>query len=179
MITLTSPAFEFLRKHKQVSEETESLVMKRLKGKITQDELFTVFERGITGEFGKVYSLDPQTLIGWVQAHQKQKTTSRDYMNSGLVSISEPHFDFNNDDWMKEANKCLTAFLNGVSEQYFHPSVYDRMMLDGKIELNASMKYVQQKEGEFKGVVEAKQKVLRDIFLTYKSKGWNQVYFIR
>lgn len=168
---VSNTAFEFLRQHKKVEPETEALVLKRVSGKITTSDLLTCFEKGITGEFGKVYSLDPQTLIGWVTQFLRSKTSSKNYLETGLLPPDKPFFDLGNDDWMKEANKCLTSFLNGVSESYFHPNVYDRMMLDGKIELNACMKY-----GD--NVIEAKQKVLRDVFLTYKSKGWSRIYFV-
>lgn len=182
MISTTNPAFEFLRKHKPVSDETETLVMKKTLGRITQSELFTVFENGISGQYGKVYSLDPQTLLSWVEAYKRGKNSSKSYMESGLVNPSvgmcHPDYPGGLDDWHKEANKCLTSFLNGVSESHFHPHVYDRMMLDGKIKINDCLKYL-EKEYEEKDVTAAKQKVLRDVFLSYKSNGWTQVYFIK
>jgi hypothetical protein len=169
-------AFEFLRQYKQVSPETEELVLKRAKNISTVD-LVKIFENGISGQYGKVYSCDPQTLLGWIEASHKSRNASGAYLDKGLlpatVKITDREYLSSVDDWCKEANKCLTSFLNGVSESYFHPHVYDRMMLDGKISLNACMKYV---TGD--NVDEAKQRVLRDVFLTYKSKGWNQVYFV-
>ena len=175
---ILNAAFEFLRRHKQVSHETETLVMKRISGKVTSSELLEIFEKGITGEFGKVYSLDPQTLIGWVEAANRSKNSSQGYMSQGLLDPDKKYFEFGNDDWMREANKCLTSFLNGVSESQFHPHVYDRMMLDGKIEMNSCVKHLPEEYME-PDVITAKQTVLRSVFLTYKSNGWNQVYFIK
>lgn len=174
---ITNPAFEFLRKHKQVSEETETLVMKKVRGRVTQDELFTVFENGITGQYGKIYSLDPQTLMTWVETYSKGKNSSKNYLSTGLEPVTTPTWE--NIEWDKEANKCFTAFLNGVSETYFHPAVYDRMMLDGKIKINAYIKYFTETGNHPYDVQTAKQKILRDTFWGYKSTGWTFVYFIK
>lgn len=174
---MNNQAFEFLRQHKNVSTETEELVLERVNGRVSTVEMVKIFKDGISGQYGKVYSCDPQTLLGWIEASQKAKNSSGAYLDKGLlppsVSLVDKEYLSSVDDWCKEANKCFTSFLNGVSESYFHPHVYDRMMLDGKIQLNTCMKYV---KGD--NVTEAKQKVLRDVFLTYKSNGWNRVYFV-
>lgn len=176
MIRQINPAFEFLRKHKQVTDETEALVMKRVKGRLSSSELFSVFENGITGQYGKVYSLDAQTLVGWVAEFLRGKESPKNYLSSGLLPVDYPTWEVV--DWDKEANKCFTAFLNGVSEANFNPGVYDRMMVDGKIKLNAYMEFFTDSGDTAKQVIAAKQRVLRNVFLTYKSNGWTTVYFI-
>lgn len=183
MTTLSiNPAFEFLKRHKEVSEETQELVMKKIKGKISQSELITAFENGISGQYGKVYKADAQTLIGWVEAFQKGKNAVNSYLESGLVNPDEKvtgrNYPGNVTEWMKEANKALVSFLNGVSENHFHPHIYDRLLLDGKIRLNQYSKYFVATDNVDEDVKRAKQKVLRDVFLTYKSNGWSHVYFI-
>lgn len=167
-------AFDYLRQFKEVDPETERLVKKKTYG-IPESQLLDIFERGISGDFGKVYKCDPQTILGWVADWRKGQDRKENYLSTGLLDPSKKHFDLKNEDWMREANKCFTAFLSGTSEQAFHPGVYDRMMLDGKIQLNACMKYL-GKGYQDSEVISAKQKVLRDVFLTYKSNGWSKVY---
>lgn len=180
-----NPAFDYLRGFKDCSPDVEELVMKTVKRKfptVSIGELKQVFEKGLAGEFGKVYKADPDVLVGWVTASQRAKNTSGNYLSTGLVlptvSMTHPDYPAGLEDWHKEANKCLTAFLNGVSEVNFHPHVYDRMMIDGKISLNACAKYL-GKDPEDIEVTEAKQKILRDTFIGYKSQGWATVYFIK
>ncbi len=75
--------------------------------------------------------------------------------------------------WNKEVNKGYTAFLNGVSTKEMHPHIYDRLMVDGKIQLNAYLKYYKDK------VDEAKQMILHDYFQEQKKKGFTYIYFIK
>lgn len=169
----TNPAFELLRRHKEVKHETESLVLKLSRGKVTNDELLAIFENGIAGQYGKIYSLDPQTLMSWVNAYIKTKNSDKNYLHTGLTPLSTPSYE--TIEWDKEANKCFAAFVSGVNESQFHPAVYDRMMCDGKIPINSCMDYMS------KGfdVVKAKQNVLRETFLNYKQHGYTCVYFIK
>lgn len=176
MIAVSNTAFEFLRQHKDVSEEIEKFVMKRVGGRLSSKEMLNAFENGISGEYGKIYSLDAQTLLGWIGKYQAAKQSSTHYLETGLLSVSHPIWD--NIEWEKEANKCFTAFLNGVSESNFNIGVYDRMMIDGKIELNAYMEFFQETGNEAADVIRAKQAVLRKVFKEYKSKGWVSVYMI-
>lgn len=180
-----NPAFDYLRGFKECSSDVEDLVMKTVKRKfpaVSIGELKQVFEKGLAGEYGKVYKADPDVLVGWVSASQRSKNTAQNYLSTGLVQpsvgMTHPDYPLTMEDWEKEANKCLTSFLNGVSEQYFHPHVYDRMMLDGKIELGECIKHL-GKEYTDQDVTRAKQMVLRDKFLSYKSSGWTQVYLIK
>jgi hypothetical protein len=174
---MNNPAFDFLRTHKKVSEETESLVMKKT-GDLRSNELLTIFEKGISGEYGKIYSLDPATLLGWVKEYRsknKSGTTS-----DALLNVHEKYFEITANEWRREINRCYTAFLNGVSEYNFNPGTYDKLMLDGHIELNACMKYIErQPTGDYDpgSVTTGKQKYLRDYFLTCKSKGLSFIYF--
>jgi len=167
-------AFDYLRQFKDVDPETERLVKKKTYG-ISETQLLTIFEKGISGDYGKVYKCDPQTILGWVADWRKGQDKSGNYLQTWLLDPTGKYFDLKNEDWFREANKCLTAFLSGTGEACFNPGVYDRMMLDGKIQLNACMKYL-GKGYQDSEVISAKQKVLRDVFLTYKSNGWSKVY---
>lgn len=179
MISL-NPAFDFLRKYKPCEQHTEELVMKKVRGKNSQDELITIFEKGVTGEFGKFVVADPQTLLGWVAQYNSTKNSASNYLQTGLLDVklgmSAHGYPWQKEDWEKEANKCLTAFINGVSEAYFHPHVYDRMMLDGKISMNAYKEFTTSENEE--EIIRARQKVLAKVFTEYKKKGWHTVYFI-
>ncbi len=67
---MNNPAFEYLRQFKKVSDESEELVMKVVKKRypeISLNELVNIFEQGITGDFGKVYSADPETLLDFLK----------------------------------------------------------------------------------------------------------------
>lgn len=182
-----NPAFDFLREHKDVSHETETLVMKKTGGKLNPNELLQAFENGISGKYGKVYSADPQTLIGWVDQFLNEKNSAKNYLDSPLL----PTYISGNEsiDWMKETNKCYNAFLRGVSEDKFHHCIYDRMMLDGKIKLNAYTKYYRIPETtQFENsqqwcemmekVNQAKRKIIKDTFLSFRARGFQNVYSI-
>lgn len=184
---ISNAAFDLLRKHKEVKPETENLVIKQIKNKVTAAELFDVFEAGISGKYGKLYSADVQTLVGWVNAYLKTKNSARNYLQTGLASVN---MNINEIwDWEKEANKCYTAFLNGTPETDFHHGVYDNMMLDGKIERNAYLKFYDGlKDGDpdnelqwaevMRSVTKAKQKCLKNLFSEFRHKGYSTVYFI-
>lgn len=188
-------AFDYLRQFFDVDEATETLVKKRTTGRIKESELITIFEKAAAGDYGKVYKAEAQTLLGWVNKFVNEKSSAKNYLESGLLDPgtkpSSINYPRTTDDWCKEANKCFTAFLNGVGCEYFHPQVYDRMLLDNKIELNAYKKYCKEdidkydfsKDDEMNDYINnhvnpAKQKVLRDIFAGYKQKGWSSVYVI-
>ena len=70
---MNNPAFELIRRHKDVSPETEALVLKQIRNKCSTTELITIFENGISGKYGKLYSADTQTLVGWVDRFVKEK----------------------------------------------------------------------------------------------------------
>ena len=183
MISTMNPAFQFLREHKNVPEEVEALVMKKTRGRISQNELMTVFENGVSGKYGKLYSADAQTLMGWIEEYEKSKNSAVNYLDGSLLPVTaSTREDY---DWAKEANKCYKAFLNGVSFEYFHHGVYMRMVLDDKIKIGSLYKYekLNPKQDEQVGWTEelkmAARKVLRDTFLDYKSRGSEFIYFIR
>lgn len=177
---INNPAFELLKKYKKVEPDTETLVLKRIRGRISQDELITIFEKGVTGEYGKFIVADPQTLLSWVNQYESGKSTTKNYLASGLLDpdmkITSHAYPSKSEDWHREANKCLVAFMNGVNPSNFHPHVYDRMMLDGKIEFNAYKKYTNGFTDEDYKI--ARQKVLGDVFGSYRAKGWNSVYIV-
>lgn len=177
-----SPGFELIRKYKTCEEHTEKLVLKKARGRVSQDELITIFEKGIAGEYGKFIYADPQTLLGWIEKFVNQKNNSKNYLETGLLSvnthITSHNYPVQPEDWHKEANRCYTAYLNGVSETNFHPHVYDRMLLDGFIVMNAYLKHFSPTGSESGDIMLAKQKILKDIFAMHKKQGKNFIYFI-
>lgn len=176
MIATLNPAFDFLREHKNVSEATEVLVMKRLNRSMSQNELLTVFENGLAGDYGKVIVVDAQTILGWISQYRSQRNSAANYLQSPLLPIDIPSYE--NVDWDKEANKCFYAFLNGIDVSHFHPCVYDRMMIDGKIQTNAYLKYFKPTGNDNKDIIEAKQMMLKDVFQNYKNNGLQFIYLI-
>jgi hypothetical protein len=177
-----NPAFDLLRKYKPCEQHTEELVMKHIRGKISNTELITVVEKGVIGEFGKFVVADPQTIIGWITAYQKSKEKTENYLETSLIDPSTRILDLkypsNAEAWFKEANKCFIAYINGVHQSNFHPHVYDRMMLDGKISLNAYLHFYKSSSDVEESVKRAKQEVLAAVFSDYRSRNWSTVYFI-
>ena len=176
---MKNPAFDYLRQFKKVSDETEELVLKTLKKKfpnLSTNELVTIFENGLTGEYGKIYSADAETILDWVKAFTSKKV-SRNCFEQGLLhpqmSVAHPHYPSKYEDWHKECNRAFVKFLEGVSESNFHPHIYDRLMCDNKIPIHSYQKYLNG------SIDEAKQRYLRDYFNECKLKGWNQIYTIQ
>lgn len=179
---VSHPAFELLRKHKEVKPEVETLVLKQARGRVNTSEMLEVFENGISGKYGKLYSADAQTLSGWIAEYLKEKTKPENYLTMPLCDVNLPSRETH--DWARETNKCYHAFLNGVSCEYFHPCVYDNLLLEGKVELEAYQKYYKfdrnaDYEHQLPQINKAKQKVLRDVFTKFKSYGYNDIFTLR
>lgn len=177
---MSNPAFDYLRQFKQVSEATEELSLKTIKKRypnITIDELTNIFESGISGDYGKVYAIDPQTLIGWVSDYMTKRPTTSIYESPLLdntIGITHKDYPRNNDEWMKEVNKSFYAFLRGVSTLNMHPHLYDRLMLDGYFEVEEFNKHMDKTNS----IRISKQKCLEELFIAAKSKGSDKIYAI-
>jgi len=177
---MTNPAFDYLRQFKKIPAETEALVTKFIKKKYPEigvNELVQIFENGIAGEFGKVYSADPETILEWIRKHTSNKGQQRSYYESPVLSpdvtIHDNRYPEKQEDWNKEVNKAYTAYLNGVATKNIHPHIYDRLMVDSKIEMNSYLKYYTD------DVIKAKQRYLSDYFSTCKQKGYSYIYYIK
>lgn len=177
---MNNPAFDYLRQFKKINDDTEALVTKFIKKKYPElgmKELVTIFENGIAGEYGKIYSMDPETILDWIKKHITNKGQQRSYYETPLlaadVSMYDNRYPEKQDDWNKEVNKAFTAYLNGVSTTEMHPHIYDRLMVDGKIPLNAYLKHYTN------DVTLAKQKILNEYFANCKQKSFTYIYFIK
>lgn len=177
---MTNPAFEYLRQFKKVSPETEQLVIKFIKKKypeISLLELSKIFENGIAGEYGKIYSADPETILDWIRKHIQKKGSERSYYETPLltkdVTIYDSRYPQRTEDWLKEVNKAYTAYLNGTSVFEMHEHIYDRLMVDNKIEMNGYLQCFTN------NVQQAKQIYLKGYFDYCKKKGMNEIYFIK
>jgi len=177
---MNNPAFEYLRQFKKVSEETEELVIKTLKKKfpnISMGELVDIFELGLTGEFGKVYSCDVETLVDWVKTFMRKKDNSSSYYEQGLIGthlkVTDIGYPSGYEAWYKEVNKAYIKFLEGVTYNAFHPHIYDRLMVDGKIKPESYHKYLDS------SVDEAKQRYISEYFRECKKQGYNQIYNVK
>lgn len=174
--------FDYLREFKNITSETEALVRKKT-GYIKDSELMQIFENGITGKYGKVYTLDPQTLIGWVNQFNNSKTKADNYLNSGLLNpetkVTDINYPQTSDDWKKETNKAFAAYLNGVTN--FHHDIYNHLVCDSKITIGYLKKYTPAEYPHCDNVkikAAMKQAVI-DYFGRCRNNGWNQIYFIR
>ena len=177
---MKNPAFEFLRQFKQVTEVTEELVTKTLKRKypdLTLEELLDMFEQGICGEFGKVYNIDPQTLLGWAYEYMSKKENPVKYLDEPLLDnrlkITDKGYPTTHTMWEREVNKCYNAYLKGIDATNFHPHIYDRLVMDGKIERDYFNKHL---VGE--NIREAKHKSLADYFDYMRQIGNDKIYYV-
>lgn len=171
-------SFDYLRSFKDVSAETESLVGNTVKKKfsLSPSELKTVFENGVQGEYGKFIACDPQTLLGWVKKYKESKSTQVSYLASPLINPNEVRHELTPKDWFREANKCFNAYMSGVSHSNFHHCVYDILMVDSRIPLNAYTKYYNDAEIDHNKISAAKQRVLADYFGEQRSRGHQFIY---
>jgi hypothetical protein len=163
---VTSPAFDLIRQFKEVSPETERLVLKNIRNRMTQDDFFKAVEKGIAGEFGKFYSADPQTIIAWANKYIAQSQENQNYLETGLVPVNtrmtDRDYPLTPEDWRKEVNKCFNSFKRGVSSDYFHPHCYDRLICDARIPLNYLEKFGKSETDS--EVMKSKQKALNQYF---------------
>lgn len=188
---MTNPAFEFLRQFKQVSDVTEDLVTKTLKRKypnITFSQLTDIFEKGISGDYGKVYTIDPQTLLGWVSDSMERKSNASNYLDEGLldntIHITDARYPTKQSEWEQEVNKCYNAYLRGISPDKFHPHIYDRLVMDMKLHHSDFIKHLSESEqelykrGEYEkvGIRKAKHKSIAEYFNGRKDQGHDKIY---
>ena len=175
-------AFEFLREHKDVKPEVENLVMKKIRGRVTNHELLTIFEDGISGKYGKVYSLDAATLIGWVNQYQGAKNKANSFVDGNLLNPATPvnsiNYPLTAKEWFMETNKAFTSYLSGVHESNWHPHIYHHLVMDGRITFGAMKKYTPENyplcsESE---INKSMQLCIRDYFAECKSKGYTYIY---
>lgn len=188
---MTNPAFEFLRQYKEVKPATEEIVLKTLKKKfpnLTVYQLTEIFSSGVTGEYGKVYSIDPQTLIGWVYEYMNKQENPLNYLDEPLLDNTlkntDRRYPSGNVLWEKEVNKCYSAYLRGVSVNEFHPHIFDRLVMDNKLHYNDFLQSMSKEELEFyqngeyekSGIRKAKQKTIGKYFDFIKSSGDTLIY---
>jgi len=188
---MTNPAFDFLRQYKEVKSATEELVLKTLRKKypnLTVHQLTEIFVCGVTGEFGKVYSIDPQTLLGWVSEYLQRQDNPLNYLEEPLLDNTLKNTDrgypSGNTQWEKEVNKSYNAYLRGVSVYELHPHIFDRLVIDNRLHYNdflqsmseEELEYYRKEEYEKSGIRKAKQKTIGKYFDFIKSSGETLIY---
>jgi hypothetical protein len=183
-----NPAFEYLRQFKPVGPETETLVLKKTRGTVSSAELMTIFENGMAGQYGKVYQLDPPTLMGWVDKYLTGKEKSANYLSSPLMDPTEPvtsiKYPRNQDEWKRETNKAYHAYLNGVSHDAIHPHLYHHLVCDNRIQHNDMSRRMPKgyadkwdpEQGETDEMKRAYRASITHYFAKCKSYGWSQIY---
>lgn len=177
---VNTPAFDLVRKFKEITPDTERLVLKKVRNKATQDDIFNAFEKGVSGDYGKFIAADPQTLISWVNKFLSEKDSSKNYLTAGLIPVdikyTDRRYPLDADEWKKEVNKCYHAFLNGVSCEHFHPLCYTQMQMDDKIQLNEYKKFADTFDEQ--QIRLAQQKIMAEKFDQYKKMSYDNVYLI-
>ena len=190
---MTNPAFDFLRQFKQVSEVTEDLVVKNLKKRypnLTIEQLNQVFEKGISGDYGKVYAIDVQTLLGWVDDYMRKQGSTKHYLEEGLldssIRITDARYPTGIKEWNQEVNKCYNSYLRGVKPEHYHPHIYDRLVMDRKLHhsdfINHMSSHAQEeyKAGRYEAVVsdirKGKHQSIANYFNYHKDQGHDKIY---
>jgi hypothetical protein len=189
---MANPAFDYLRKHKDVSPDTEALIVKMISKKypgISTNELITIFEIGVTGQYGKFLHADAQHIFSWIKQYRESQSKGAGYLTTSLlpadIKPTSGSYPTKMEDWCREINKCYHAFLQGVSCDNFMYEIYDRMVLDGKMNIGDLKRFTQKDYPHYesddlmwKDVNQAKQKAVARFFKVLKEYGKNEVYFI-
>lgn len=168
--------FDYLRKFKEVSEETETLVNK--KAYLGYGELLKCFENGISGLYGKVYSLDPQTLLGWVRQYKNDNSAvkAQSAPLSSHATVTSREYPQGNNEWYNVCNNSFTAFLGGAAPETIHPDIYDWLVLEGKIDFGSLKKIPGYPEITEIEISKGKQGFVAKYFRECSNKGWNKIY---
>ena len=178
---MNNPAFEFLRQFKPVTDATEELVTKTIKRKfpeITLEQLIEVFENGIVGEYGKIFTIDPETLMRWVYEYMAKTNQLHNYLNKPLldnkIKLTDPRFPSSPREWQKETNRCFQAYIKGVNVYEFHPYVYDKLVLDNRLPVAYFERYISAPEPL--QIRKGKQQSIGDYFEHMKTSGATEIY---
>jgi len=178
---MSNAAFDYLRTFKQVSEETEDLVIRKIRTRypeLTMKQVIECFENGICGDYGDYYSLDPRTLLSWISKFTQNNSQNDKYLNQPLVNpnlqIKDIGYPSTPEQWMKETNKAYSIYLKNEDVTLFHPDIYDRLSLDQRIGLNDCTKYIEQNYH----IPFAKQTAVSDYFKKCKENGLLKIYSI-
>jgi hypothetical protein len=113
---MSNAAFDYLRSFKQVSEETEDLVIRKIRTRypeLTMKQVIECFENGVCGDYGDYYSLDPRTLLSWISKFTNNNSQSDRYLNQPLVNpslqITDIGYPTSPEQWMRETNTPYIA----------------------------------------------------------------------
>lgn len=192
---MIATAFEFLRQFTECPDQVEELVTQKIKYKysdITPTDLKKIFESGVSGEYGKMYKADAQTILGWIVRYKQGKGSNYNYLSSPIMDKNNTYksndYPNSKDLWEKEVNKAYTAYLNGVNPEHFHHDLYNWLVLDGKIVSGTAKKFLS--EGYLsrftpgdpvnEEIKTAYRKAIGEYFGKCKGNGWNSIYnFVR
>ncbi len=175
-------AFEFLRQHKEVRQEVESLVLRKMYYTATEGEMLAAFENGISGKYGKIYTLDAQTLIKWINNFKNEGKEGDLWINSTMIGadIGQHHKDYplTNKQWNQQVNRAYMAHKSGLNERLFHPDLYSYLVLDDKIKLGSLKKYTppEYPECSDEEIKAAMRKVVKDFFIECDKRGMQFIY---
>lgn len=178
---MSNAAFDYLRTFKQVSEETEDLVIRKIRTRypeLTMKNVIECFENGVCGDYGDYYSLDPRTLLSWISKFTNNNSQTDKYINQPLVKpslqITDAGYPTSPEQWMRETNKAYTSYLKNGDVTLFHPDIYDRLSLDQRIDREDCTKYIEKNYH----IPFAKQTAVGDYFKVCKENGLLKIYSI-
>ena len=175
-------AFEFLRQHREVKPDVEDLVLRKMRYSCSESEMLSAFENGITGKYGKIYLLDAQTLIKWINNFKNEGKDDGIWINSVLIDpgISQHHKDYplTNKQWNRQINKAFMTYKSGLSETRWHPDMYSYLVLDDKIKLGALKKYAPKNypDCDMADIYRAMQLCIKEFFAMCDKSGMQFIY---
>jgi hypothetical protein len=106
-----------------------------------------------------------------------KKSYYEDALLDNTIGITDRRYPTKTEQWLKEVNKCYTAYLKGLSTTEMHPHVYDTLVMDKKIERDYFEKYLPNKEYNPIDIRKAKHLSMRDFFEWAKSVGNDKIYY--
>ena len=176
---MSNAAFDYLRSFKQVSEETEDLVIRKIRKlypELTMKQVIECFENGLCGDYGEYYTLDPRTLLSWISKFTNNNSQNNKYLNQPLINptlkITDIGYPTSPEQWMRETNKAYVSYLNNGDVTLFHPDIYDRLSLDQRIDRDACTFYIAKNYH----VPYAKQTAVGNYFNSCKFNGIGLIY---
>lgn len=107
---------------------------------LTIPDLAVIFKNAIRGEYGDLKSIDLPSIFKWVRKWQETSEIGQKTAIMSLASESSEHTD-----WSHEVYKAYQKYLlTGIKHHEISHCLYDRMLLDGMIEMESYQKWLEK-----------------------------------
>ncbi len=151
---------------------------------LTLADLQVIFKNAITGQYGEVKAIDLPTLHKWVRKWQEGRPGFERALSEGLAGFHTSGSVHVN--WSKECYKAYRTYLQkGLKVSDISHWLYDRMQIDGLIEMEAyraligkAAQYLVEEPDEMSQTQReiAKRMVVINVFELKKRQGIDELY---